>query len=208
MKKNELRKLTQDAVEKANNRLSKLEKNGYDKSSSAYRYIEKQDYKGDKALKRTRTDKMRFKTDLRKMTYNQLSHLYTMASGFNEAKTSTKTGIEKLVSASYAKSPLKETMTKQEYAEYWQDSNVQNFSKLYGSDYVQKLATKTENAEEVAKRVMDYYNETQKKMSLIDIDKEIENMKKSTNEEKEEKEEEKNGNSFSDINNENPFSKR
>ncbi len=178
MDKNKLRKLTQDAVKKANNRLAKLEKNGYDKSSSAYRYIEKQDYKGDKALKRTKTDKMRFKTDLRKMTYNQLSHLYNMASGFNEAKTSTKTGIDKLVSDSYAKSPLKETMTKQQYAEYWQDSNVQNFSKLYGSDYVQKLATKTENAKEVAKRVTDYYNETGNLMSIIDI----ENMKEAPKE--------------------------
>lgn len=173
MNKNELRKATEEAVKKANNRLDKLERNGYSGSSSAYRYIEKEHYKGDKALKETKTGKMRFKTDLRKLTYNQLAHLYNMASGFNEAKTSTKTGINRLTSDSYNKSPLRHTMSKQQYAEYWQDSNVQAFSKLYGSDYVQKLATKTENAQEIASRVMKYYNETGELLSIMSI----ENMK-------------------------------
>ena len=173
MNKEELLKATKEAVKKANNRLDKLERNDYDKSSSAYRYIEKEHYKGDKALKETKTGKMRFKSDLRTLTYNQLSHLFNMANGFNEAKTSTKTGIEKLTKESYNKSPLKDSMTKQQYAEFWQDSNVQQFSKLYGSDYVQKLGAKSENAREIADRVTKYYNETGNLLSVIDI----ENMK-------------------------------
>lgn len=77
-------------VTTANRRLRNLEKAGF--GTKAYKHIEKLAYIEDKAITRTKSGDIKFRTDISKLNYNELEHLENVVEVFLSRKSSTVRG--------------------------------------------------------------------------------------------------------------------
>ena len=80
-------------AKRANQRLRELEKHGLTEASHAYRYVERLEFDADSATARDKKGRVKWNTNTRGKTYQQLQHEKAELERFlNEAKTSTVKG--------------------------------------------------------------------------------------------------------------------
>lgn len=134
-----LRNIASDISRQANNRLRLLERKGLAKSSNAYRWAKNQFEMENKFFTLTSTGKVKFNRDLKSMTRNELIDYINTVENFMQSKTSTVRGTQKKYEKTY-KSFEKflqqqgfNTMTFEEYKDFWEDTIIKNYFKKYGS---------------------------------------------------------------------------
>ena len=130
----------------ANQRLRQLEKSGVEKASSSYRYVERLGYDKDYAMSKTRAGELKFNLSVRGRTMSELRHMANTIERFMNAPTSTVTGVK----ASFEKA--EETFRKnypdadidfKEFGKSFSYGVIANFARIYGSDELIKLESKT-----------------------------------------------------------------
>ena len=90
-----MQNLIADKTRRANRRLRELEKSGFDNSSNAYRYVRTLAYDDRGITSFTSTGKIKFRTDTKKMTEEELKEQLAYLDNFLTAKTSTVGGHQK-----------------------------------------------------------------------------------------------------------------
>lgn len=128
----------------ANQRLREIEKRGLEKASNAYRYVETLAFDKehhDSAIATDSKQRMKWNTNTRRMTYQQLVHEKTELERFlYHSKTSTVSGIKKMYSEGYNKfkERTNSNISFEDYADMWKMSNLKAAFKAYGSSEIQK----------------------------------------------------------------------
>ena len=135
---------------KANSRLRALEKADLTRASNAYRYIEKRHFDKDSALATSRSGQMKFDTQLRKKTANQLQHEKRELERFlYEAKTSTVRGTNARYTKAYKKyikNHPSVKLSKKEFQSIMRTEGFRTFVAAYGSSQIQNLMEKVQDA--------------------------------------------------------------
>lgn len=171
-------KLTSD-VKRANQRLRELEKQGME-NSPAYKAVERLAYFGDKAMGRTGSGQIKFRTDVSHMDYNERRHLEAEVRHFLESETSTTKGVKevrKRAESSYKEKGEKTRKKYQENREKYDDKDVnwaewlnmwgtaiaKEYKKMYGSDFTQiiidELAVSPLTRDEAERFMRDHFGE-------------------------------------------------
>lgn len=132
--KNEFRRQSK----RANKKIEKLEKSGYDKHSRAYTYLSSKLPDRDSLI-----PNMRFNTSTRGLSQQELEHQLSITRKFNEAKTSTKTGVDRAYRKAY-QSFKKSQDINIKYND-WKDivanKDFDDFSQKFGSKQLTKIVT-------------------------------------------------------------------
>lgn len=136
----------------ANQRLRELEKQDLGKASNAYRYMQRLHYDKDNATSTDSSCRMKFSTNFRGKTYQEIQHEAAELSRFLEAKTSTKRGVD----AKYLKgfqtfqqnTSGTEKMKYSEFAEMMKNETMKNLKKVYGSDVIVRMSKRLNDGEE------------------------------------------------------------
>lgn len=165
----QLRQLTKTA----NQRLRELEKTGYSSSSLAYSYVERLSFDSDDAVSFTQKGQIKFTTAFSGMTIQQLSHELAKVNDFLNSRTSTRTGIlaytEQARETFTSKTGVE--MTASEFAEFWTDSLVHDFERLYGSHEVVRLQQihGVDGAMSIIHKAIQTYNQTGEVVPIMNL---------------------------------------
>lgn len=130
-------------IKRANQRLRQLEKDGLANQSKAYQYIMNKATKNlasgtkVKQFAYTRSDEIKFRTDLatlKKTNKNVYKAVVKLASGFLDAKSSTKIGIEDATKQSYEgfKNKTGFSGSFNEFSDLWDNTNFVTLIQRFG----------------------------------------------------------------------------
>lgn len=161
-----LRNIVSDISRQANNRLRTLERKGLSSSSNAYRWAKNQFEMENKFFTLTSTGKVKFNRDLKSMTKNDLIDYINTVENFMQSKTSTVGGTKKKYEKAYnsfekfLENQEFNTMTFEEYKDFWESTIVKNYIKKYGSQEALQKTQKYDN--DLAIDVMETILETDK----------------------------------------------
>lgn len=166
----------------ANNRLRNLEKAGFTTASSAYRYIYTKLYDKDAAITTDKSGRMKFNTNFRGLSYNEMIHEKSLLERFlYEAKTSTVRGVKEKFQRGYESFIQKHTpegakpLTFEEYADLWQNTNIKHAAAQLGSSQVVKLIQEVKAEadeayqEAINRAINDALAEVQEDTSILDL---------------------------------------
>lgn len=137
----------------ANQRLRELEKQDLGKASNAYRYMERLHYDKDNATATDSSGRMKFNTNFRGKTYQEIQHEAAELKRFLEAKTSTKTGVDAKYLRGYetfTRNNGGENMKYSDFAEMMKSETMKNLKKVYGSDVIVRMSKRLNDGEEWA----------------------------------------------------------
>lgn len=147
-RKSEMSQLAGRLAKTANQRLRSLEKAGLQNASNAYRYIEKLHFDKDSATATDAQGRMKFNTNFRGLTYQEVQHRIGEITRFLEAQTSTVSG----VNAKYKKGFVT-------YRErYGADISYAEFTDLMRNDTMKRLKSQFSSA--VINRIIDHMKAT------------------------------------------------
>lgn len=147
-RKSEISQLASKLAKTANQRLRSLEKAGLQNASNAYRYIEKLHFDKDNATATDSKGRMKFNTNYRGLTYQQIQHNIGEITRFLEAQTSTVSG----VNTKYRKGF--ETYRER----YGADISYAEFTDLMRNDTMKRL--KGQFSSSVINRIIDHMKAT------------------------------------------------
>lgn len=165
MTEKELKKEIRKLAKRANTRIAFLENSGYSSSSNAYRYLERLNYDDTDYLQKSRSGNLKFRTALSGLNYQDLQQEYFAINRFLSAKTSTKTGILSKYQKAYESFKESQNMdiSFEEYTKIYDDYYLMKYQQMYGSKELNTLVKKYgNNASEVAREIIDHYNELKK----------------------------------------------
>lgn len=153
-------------VKRANERLRALERKGL-QNSPAYKAVERLAFRTGKLMGKTKSDELKFTTNIRKLSFNERSQLRHEVKTFLNADTSTIKGVKKVVEkvipaykerfsdVDFGSIDLEEALN------IWNSSIVHQFSEMYGSeltsDAVNDVITNFSSQEEMEKFLEDQY---------------------------------------------------
>ena len=147
-RRSEMSQLASKLAKTANQRLRSLEKAGLQNASNAYRYIEKLHFDKDNATATDSKGRMKFNTNYRGLTYQQIQHNIGEITRFLEAQTSTVSG----VNTKYRKGF--ETYRER----YGADISYAEFTDLMRNDTMKRL--KAQFSSSVINRIIDHMKST------------------------------------------------
>ena len=142
MTRKELALYVQSKGKRANQRLREVEKSGLQKSSAAYRYIERQVFDADSAYTHTGRGEIKFNVNTRGLSLGELRHRAAEISGFLESKTSTVTGIKKIIDKAektWEKKHPSSDISYKDFGEALTYTLFREFEKAYGSGEAVKI---------------------------------------------------------------------
>lgn len=148
LRKRELAQTASKLAKTANTRLRALEKRGLQNGSNAYRYIEKLHFDKDNATATDSQGRMKFNTNFRGLSYQEIQHRIGEINNFLKAQTSTISG----VNAKYKKGY--ETYKER----YGVDISYSDFTDLMRNDTMKRL--KMQFSSSVINRIIEHMNET------------------------------------------------
>ena len=132
----------------ANTRLRALEKKGLQNGSNAYRYIEKLHFDKDNATATDSQGRMKFNTNFRGLSYQEIQHRIGEINNFLKAQTSTVSGVNTKYKKGY------ETYKER----YGVDISYSDFTDLMRNDTMKRL--KMQFSSTVINRIIEHMNET------------------------------------------------
>ena len=147
-RKRELSQIASKMASTANKRLRALEEKGLANASNAYRYIEKLHFDKDSATATDAQGRMKFNTNFRGLTYQEVQHRIGEITRFLEAQTSTVSG----VNAKYKRGF--ETYRER----YGADISYAEFTDLMRNDTMKRLKGQFSSA--VINRIIDHMKAT------------------------------------------------
>lgn len=127
-------------AKRANQRLRELEKRGLTEASHAYRYVERLTFDADSATARDKKDRIKWNTNTRGKSYQQLQHEKAELERFlNQAKTSTVKGTLAQFEKGYqtytekAAKAGRQAVGRSAYGDIWRMRNIKRAKEIYGS---------------------------------------------------------------------------
>ena len=176
MTKSAIQNLIEDKTRRANRRLRDLERSGFDNSSDAYRYVKALAYDDRGITSFTSTGKIKFRTDTKKMSEEELKEQLSYLDNFLTAKTSTVGGVNRRNKEAYKTFKRENTIANDisytDFIEMYDYQSLVDYQKIYGSSSMQELVSESgiEKANVIAKEVIKMV-EKAGEVSLEDIEK-------------------------------------
>ena len=170
-----MQNLIADKTKRANRRLRDLERAGFSDSSNAYRYIKTVAYDDIGITSYTSTRKIKFRTDTKNMSEEELKVQLSYLDNFLSAKTSTVGGVNQKYKKAYETFSENENDIKLSFDEFIDEYEYEalvEYQKIYGSIAMQELVSEygVEKANEIAKKVLKRI-EKKGEVSLEEIEK-------------------------------------
>ena len=142
----ELTRLTSE-IKKANTRIARLE-DSKTNFSPAYSSIEVQSlFNVDNIFTTSKSGHIKFRTDITKLSKEQLKTISRVVKDFNEKKSSQVANVKKALakaSKSFAKNHPDEQITFNDLRRAYANEKAEEIKKLYGSDTVVNIAKKAQ----------------------------------------------------------------
>ncbi|MCQ2053047.1 MAG: hypothetical protein MJZ03_03845 [archaeon] len=146
----ELASYLRSASKIANTRLREIEKQGLTRSSDAYRAVEAKQFEYNELFGVTSKGEMKFRTNFKNMSRNELLHQASAVNDFLSRKTSTIKGTKEKYPKGYetfkehfedqfeTKAPSQDEMN-----ELWSNKMLQKFKDIYGSEEIVRMMNAT-----------------------------------------------------------------
>lgn len=137
----------------ANERLRELERKGLTNASNAYKYVERLHYDKDNATATDSSGRMKFNTNFRGKTYQEIQHEAGELSRFLGAQTSKKSGVDAKYYNQYLSFKSNElwkdkvTLSYPEFAEMMRSNTMKKLKKEYGSDVIVRMSERLSKGE-------------------------------------------------------------
>lgn len=177
MTKSAMQNLIEDKTRRANRRLRDLERAGLSDSSNAYRYIKTVAYDDRGITSYTSTGKIKFRTDTKNMSEEELKVQLSYLDNFLTAKTSTVGGVNRKYKDAYntfkQESTISNDISYTEFIDMYNYQALVEYQKIYGSIAMQELVSEygVEKANEIAKKVLKMAEQKNDVVSLEEIEK-------------------------------------
>lgn len=173
-----MQNLIADKTRRANRRLRDLERSGLSDSSNAYRYVKRLVYDGDRdnTTDVSSTGKIKFRTDIKNMSFTELKKQLSVLDSFLTSKTSTVGGIKRKYEQAYdsfKKSDKdNENVSFEDYIEMYDSKALVEFQLVYGSKVMQELVQEygIDIASQIASEVLKENKKRKEEISLEEIE--------------------------------------
>lgn len=127
----------------ANQRLRQLEKNDLANASNAYRYMERLHYDKDSATATDSQGRIKFNTNFRGKSYQEIQHEIGELTRFLEAKTSSVSGVKDKYYRGYvtltSNSSDYSGLSFSEFSDLMRNETMKSLKKQFGSDVILKI---------------------------------------------------------------------
>lgn len=146
-------------AKRANTRLRALEQRGLQKGSNAYRYIEKLHFDKDSATAVDSKGRMKFNTNFRRLSYQEIQHRLGEITRFLEAQTSTVSG----VNAKYKKGfeayreRYNANISYSDFADLMRNETMKRLKSQFSSNVISRVITHMSETDETVKQTMDRF---------------------------------------------------
>lgn len=181
--KEQMQRLRND-IKRANQRLRQLEKSGYT-NSPAYRYILSNAFYGDKNIAFTKSGEIKFNTNLRGLSSDQMDELNSMVKKFLSKQTSTVTGTKIMLTHAFEGYNKKlesigmDTLDNKDFLYVWDSAQAKALKEMYGSEQANVLINKLNFMERKdVERFFEHYTEDSNlNVPLVTIQKDVDFMR-------------------------------
>lgn len=124
----------QSATKRVNQRLRQLEKSGVSQASNWYKYVERLQYDNSSIISTTKDGKIKIRTDITKMSRNELKALNNFLTKTNESKTSTVKGVRQMYQKGFEsyKQTTGSNISLEDYTNLYSDNRFKAIIQKYG----------------------------------------------------------------------------
>lgn len=124
----------QSATKRVNQRLRQLEKSGVSQSSNWYKYVERLQYDNSSIVSTSKDGKVKIRTDITKMSRNELKALNNFLTKTNESKTSTVKGVRQMYQKGFEsyKQTTGSNISLEDYTNLYSDNRFKAIIQKYG----------------------------------------------------------------------------
>lgn len=161
-RRRELNKLASKLANTANSRLRALEERGLQNGSNAYRYIEKLHFDKDNATATDSKGRMKFNTNFRGLTYQQIQGRLAEIQRFLNAPTSKISGVKKKYYKgwkSYSKKSNEKTggsnISFADFTDIMRNEKIRNSKKMFGSDVIMRVIKHVSDTKESVQQLLE-----------------------------------------------------
>lgn len=159
LRKSELSKMAGQLAKTANQRLRSLEQTGLANASNAYRYIERLHFDKDNATGTDSKGRMKFNTNFRGMSYQDVQHEISELTRFLEAKTSTPARVKEKYARGYNTFVNKYEEAKglsfKDYTDIMRNETIKNTKQMFASKVMLRIMRHMNETEETLEQVME-----------------------------------------------------
>lgn len=181
LRKRELSQIASKLAKTANSRLRALEEKGLERGSNAYRYIEKLHFDKDNATATDSQGRMKFNTDFRGLSYQDLQHLIGEIQGFLGAKTSKVSGVKKKYYKawqSYSKETNEKTggssISFADFTDIMRNQKIKDSKEMFGSKLFVRVIRHIDETGESVKQALERIKDLDvKKADMLDLEDEL-----------------------------------
>lgn len=158
-RRSEMSQLASKLAKTANQRLRSLEEAGMQNASNAYRYIERLHFDKDNATATDSKGRMKFNTNFRGMTYQEIQHEIAEITRFLEAKTSTPQRVKEKYAKSYrtfiSEHEEGKNISFQEYSDIMRNETIKSTKQMFGSKVMLRIMKHMADTKESLSQVME-----------------------------------------------------
>ena len=177
--KEQMQRLRND-IKRANQRLRQLEKSGYT-NSPAYRYVLSNAFYGNKNIAFTKSGEVKFNTNLRGLSSDQMDELNIMVKRFLSKQTSTVTGTKLMLTHSFEGYNNKlvelglDTIKDKDFLYIWDSAQAKAVKEMYGSEQANVLINKLNfmDRKDVERFFEHYTEDSNLNVPLVTIQKDV-----------------------------------
>lgn len=159
LRKSELSQMAGQLAKTANQRLRSLEQSGLANASNAYRYIERLHFDKDSATATDSKGRMKFNTNFRGMSYQDVQHEVAELTRFLEAKTSTPARVKEKYERGYHtfvnKYEEAKSLTFEDYTDIMRNETIKNTKQMFASKVMLRIMRHMDDTDETLKQVIE-----------------------------------------------------
>lgn len=160
LRKRELAQTASRLAKTANTRLRALEKKGLQNGSNAYRYIEKIHFDKDNATATDSQGRMKFNTNFRGLSYQEIQHRIGEINNFLKAQTSTVSGVKSAYQKGYEtyKANAKNeapNISFSDFADIMRNQKIKDSKKMFGSKLAVRIIKHISETGETVKQALE-----------------------------------------------------
>lgn len=160
-RKSEMSQLASKLAKTANQRLRSLEKAGLQNASNAYRYIEKLHFDKDNATATDSKGRMKFNTNYRGLTYQQIQHNIGEITRFLEAQTSTISGVNTKYRKGFEtyRERYGADISYAEFTDLMRNDTMKRLKSQFSSSVINRIINHMKATGETVKQAMDRFKD-------------------------------------------------
>ena len=181
LRKRELSQAAAKMARTANQRLRALEEKGLERGSNAYRYIEKLHFDKDNATATDSQGRMKFNTDFRGLSYQEIQHRIGEIQRFLNAPTSKVSGVkDKYYKGwlSYSKESNEKTggtsISFAEFTDIMRNQKIKDSKAMFGSKLFVRIIRHIDETGESVKQALERIKDLDvQKADMLDLEDEL-----------------------------------